>query len=86
MAFDEISGHINQYLTDDPMQNVYSVVVAPQKEVQNRAINLMLKGLEEHTLAGGKGYTINKYFSRSYAELIRPEHRALGFFTVVMED
>lgn len=69
MAFDEISGQINQYLTDDPMQKMYSVVVALQNEDQNRAINMMLKSLEEHTLAGGKGYTINKYFSRIYAEL-----------------
>ena len=71
MAFDEISGQINQYLTDDPMQKMYSVVVAPQNEDQDRALNMMLKGLEEHTLAGGKGYTIKikKFFSRSYAEL-----------------
>ena len=45
MAFDDISGQISKYLTDDPMQKMYSVVVAPQNEDQNRAINLMMKGL-----------------------------------------
>ncbi len=46
----------------------------------------MLKDLEAHSYAGGKGYTVGAYFSRSYADMICTQYRALGFFTVVLDE
>lgn len=85
LAFDEISGQINQYLSDDPVKEAFTVVIAPQDDQQDEVIRLMLENVEAHTYAGGKGYTIGSYFSRSYAEIICSEYRSLGFFTVVMD-
>jgi hypothetical protein len=86
LAFDEMGGQINQYLSDESVAELFTVVIAPQDSEQDEAIRrLMLKDVDAHTYAGGKGYTIGAYFSNSYAEIICAEYRALGFFTVVME-
>lgn len=86
LAFDEMTGHINRYLSDDALAAAFTVVIAPQDEEQDEAIRLMLAGVEPHTYAGGRGYTVGQYFSRSYAEIICHEYRMLGFFTVVMDE
>ena len=85
MSFDEISGQVNQYLSDEPVEATFTVVIAPQNEQQNEAIRLMLEATEAHAYAGGKAYTIGNYFSRNYADIICSEYRSLGFFTVVVE-
>ena len=85
-AFDEISGSISQYVEDETVIKGFTVVIAPQDDQQDEAIRLMLANVESHTYAGGKGYTIGSYFSRNYAEIICTEYRALGFFTVVMDE
>ena len=86
LAFAEISGQIRQYLSADPVKEAFSVVIAPQDEQQDEAIRLMLKNVEVHAYAGGKGYTVGSFFSRDYAEIICAEYRSLGFFTVVMQE
>ena len=86
LAFNEMTGHINRYLSDDALTAGFTVVIAPQHEEQDEAIRLMLEEVEPHTYAGGRGYTVGQYFSRNYAEIICQEYRALGFFTVVMDE
>jgi hypothetical protein len=85
LAFDEISGQINQYLSDDPVRESFTVVIAPQDDKQDEAIRLMLKDAQVHDFAGGKGYIVGSYFSHNYAEIICAEYRSLGFFTVVLD-
>jgi hypothetical protein len=85
LAFDEISGHISRYLSDNAAAASFTVVIAPQDDQQDEAIRLLLKDVDSHDYAGGKGYTVGHYFSRSYAEIICLEYRSIGFFTVVME-
>lgn len=85
-AFDEISGSISQYIEGSAVAKSFTVIIAPQDKQQDEAIRLMLANVESHTYAGGKGYTIGSYFSRSFAEIICAEYRALGFFTVVIDE
>ena len=54
-------------------------------ESHPEAIKLLLANVEPQSYAGGKGYTAGRYFSRSYAEIICSEYRALGFFTVFLD-
>ena len=68
------------------MKEAFNVVIAPQDEQQDEAIRLMLKNVELHAYAGGKGYTVGSFFSSDYAEIICAEYRSLGFFTVVMQE
>lgn len=84
VAYDEISGQVSQYLSDDPSAGEYVVVIAPQGDEQDEAIRLVLKRTEEYPYAGGKGYKLGVFFSRAYANVICKEYRALGFFTVVI--
>lgn len=86
VAFDEISGQINQYLSEGLGGGSFIVVIAPQGEEQDEAIRLVLKKTEEYPYAGGKGYKLGQFFSRAYADVICKEYRALGFFTVVIEE
>jgi tellurite resistance protein len=85
-AFDEVSGALSQYLSEHEIEAAYQVLIAPQDTAQDEAIETMLSGVESHRYAGGKGYTVGHYFSRAYADVVCGEYRAMGFFTVVVED
>ena len=85
-AFDEASGALSQYLSEHEVEAAYQVLIAPQDAPQKEAVETMLSGVESHRYAGGKGYTVGHYFSRAYADVVCGEYRAMGFFTVVVED
>ncbi len=84
-AFDEASGALNQYLSAGEEEPTYQVLIAPQDQRQEEAVETMLSGIEPHRYAGGKGYTVGHYFSQSYADIVCTEYRAMGFFTVVVD-
>ncbi|MEP5566715.1 MAG: hypothetical protein ABJN62_02670 [Halioglobus sp.] len=86
LAFAEVKGEIDSYLAKDTTSGAFSVVVAPQDTKQDEAIRLLLTNVEPHTYAGGKGYTVGRYFSREYAEIICANYRALSFFTMVTDE
>jgi hypothetical protein len=85
MAFGEMNGVIRHYLDGGAVGAKFTVIIVPQNDQQAEAIRLLLENVEPQSYAGGKGYTAGSYFSRSYAEIICSEYRALGFFTVSLE-
>ncbi|MEH6589117.1 MAG: hypothetical protein V7746_02610 [Halioglobus sp.] len=85
LAFDEIKGQIKQYLSQEGAEPHYEVLLSPDGDEQDKAISLMLKNVDRHSSAGGRGYTVGQYFTRSYADVVCAEYRVLGFFSVVVE-
>lgn len=86
LAFGEVKGQIENYLASEPTAAAFSVVAAPQDAKQDEAIRLLLSDTQPHTSAGGRAYTVGRYFSRDYAEIICANYRSLGFFTVVTDE
>jgi len=86
VIFDEISGQVRSYISSEGVGAGYAVVLVPQGDAQDEAISTLLKGVESRTYAGGNAYVAGDFFSKDYAEVIRDEYRALGFFTVIMHE
>ncbi len=86
IAFGEASGVLQSYLKAGHQEPSYQVLIAPQDAAQEEAVELMLAGIEPHDYAGGKGYTVGHFYSRAYADVVCLEYRAIGFFTVVVNE
>ena len=86
VAFGEAAAALQNYLSAGDTEALYQVVIAPQDKDQEEAVELMLVGVEPHDYAGGKGYTVGHFYSRAYADVVCLEYRAMGFFTVVVDE
>ena len=86
VAFGEASRVLQHYLQASDQEPTYQVLIAPQDVAQEEAVELMLAGIEPHDYAGGKGYTVGHFYSRAYADVMCQEYRAIGFFTVVVDE
>lgn len=82
----ELQGRINHFLNQSGTDSRITVVIAPQNQEQDEAARRLLQTSGPVELAGGKGHKVGEYFSRQYAQLICDEYRALGFFTVMVDD
>jgi hypothetical protein len=85
LAFDEIKGQIKRYFSEEGSAARFEVLLSPDGDEQDKAISLLLNNVDQHFTAGGRGYTVDQYFTRSYANIVCLEYRALGFFAVVVE-
>ena len=66
-------------LGEDPL---FQVIIAPQNKAQDTAITTLQPDAERVFIAGGFGYLAGSYYSRDFAQVMRDQYRALGFFTV----
>ena len=82
----EVRGGIMHYREKASDAPGIAVVIAPQSRQQDEAIRRLLNTSGAVELAGGKGHKVGEYFSRTYARLVCEEYRALGFFTVLVDD
>ena len=85
IAFGEARGVLQNYLSASDAGPIFQVVIAPQDKEKEEAVELMLVGVEPHSYAGGKGYTVGQFYSHAYADVVCLEYRAMGFFTVVVD-
>ena len=82
----EIRGRIAHYRDEASDARRIQVIIAPQNQKQDEAICRLLHTEGSVDLAGGKGHLVGEYFSRQYARLVCDEYRALGFFTVLVDE
>ncbi|MEM7218296.1 MAG: hypothetical protein AAF515_08030 [Pseudomonadota bacterium] len=82
LLLDEVKGLLNTCIDDAAAGGGIQVVIAPQNPEQDSAIATMLPGVEKIAIAGGSGYLVGEYYSRSYAGVIRDQYRTLGFLTI----
>lgn len=85
MAFDELSGVIQDYIGSDAEAAAqHSVIIAPQNEQQGEAVKVLLNQVQPQSYAGGDAFLVGAFHTAEYADIICKEYRALGFFTVVL--
>jgi len=79
---EEVRGLLLDYCEENHAKANCSVVIVPQSREQDAAISAILPQTEKTELAGGSGYMVGSFYSKSYAEVICNQYRALGFFTI----
>ncbi|MDH3440934.1 MAG: TerB family tellurite resistance protein, partial [Gammaproteobacteria bacterium] len=84
IIMEEVNAQLLGYIGDADEQPGFTVVIAPQDRKQDSAIATLLPHARKAEVAGGTGYVVGTYFTRTYAEVICDQYRSLGFFTVDM--
>jgi hypothetical protein len=87
LALDELSGlaraHLNQ---DGPAPVLHEVLIVPQSTEQFDAVRSLLPGRAEKLLRGGKVFSVGRFFSPRYAEVVCEKYIALGLFTALVAE
>jgi hypothetical protein len=86
LIFDEVRAFLKSYVGCSEDMAAYKVIIAPQNRKQDSAIATLLPDAGKVNIAGGIGYTVGSYYSRNFAQVIRDQYRALGFFTIDLEE
>ncbi|MDH3718699.1 MAG: hypothetical protein OES79_11320, partial [Planctomycetota bacterium] len=86
LIFDEVNPLMQAYVGGSDDVASYKVIIAPQNRKQDAAIATLLPAAEKIEIAGGSGYAVGSYYSRNFAQIICDQYRALGFFTIDLDD
>jgi len=82
VALEEMTGIIQHYLEEDPSgKSMFEVLIVPQNDEQVEAVSQLIPGTQMRTLRGGMVFSVGKFFSASYAEVICQKYIQLGLFT-----
>ncbi len=82
LALEELSGLIEHYVAGDGAENpIHEVLIVPQSDEQMEAVRMLIPGTEVKVLRGGKVFSVGRFFSANYAEVICQKYIALGLFT-----
>ena len=82
---DEISAMIMAYVTHSGVLGGHEVVIVPQTGEQSIAIASLLPGIDATTMRGGTVYSVGRFFSAKYADVVCEKYVALGLFTARIE-
>lgn len=86
LIYDEVKPLMQAYVGGSRDVGAYKVIIAPQNRKQDAAIATLLPAAEKIEVAGGSGYVVGAYYSRDFAQIICDQYRALGFFTIDLDD
>jgi hypothetical protein len=85
-AVEELNGLLARYLhLEGQSPTTYEVVIVPQNEEQIEAVRTLIPGAEMKPARGGRVFSVGRFFSRRYAEVICGRYIALGLFTTHVE-
>jgi len=85
MVLEEITSMIMGYVTQSGDQGEHEVVIVPQTEEQKAAVLSILPSAEASNLRGGIVYSVGRFYSARYAEMVCDKYVALGLFTTRVE-
>jgi hypothetical protein len=87
LALDEVGGMMSHYLASDTAAPpTWEVLIVPQNEPQVDAIRALLPAAEQKHVRGGSVFSVGRYFSPEYAEMVCQKYIALGIFTTLNSD
>ncbi|MEJ2216281.1 MAG: hypothetical protein P8099_06660 [Gemmatimonadota bacterium] len=83
---EELNGVMAQYLNGEGQEpTTYEVVIVPQSEQQVDAVRSLIPGAELKPARGGRVFSVGRFFSSRYAEVVCGRYIALGLFTTHVE-
>lgn len=81
----ELTGLLSAYASDEVTPPTHFVAVVPRTPEQEAAMETLLRGVRRQPMVGGTAFVAGPFYSRTYAELVAQQHRALNFFSVVVD-
>jgi len=85
LVLDEITGMITGYISAAGEEGTHEVVIVPQNDRQMEAVLTLLPGIKAKTMRGGTVYSVGRYFSPRYADVVCEKYISLGLFTTRVE-
>ena len=85
IVLDEVTAMIMGYVTHSDEQGGYEVVIVPQTDEQKAAVESLLVGVEATSMRGGTVYSVGRFYSAKYADVVCDKYVALGLFTTRIE-
>lgn len=85
MLLEEITAMIMGYVTQSGDQGEHEVVIVPQTDEQRAAVLSILPGVEASSMRGGIVYSVGRFYSARYADMVCDQYVALGIFTTRVE-
>jgi hypothetical protein len=85
LVLDEITGMITGYVSAAGEKGMHEVVIVPQNNRQMEAVLELLPGITAKTMRGGTVYSVGRYFSPRYADVVCEKYISLGLFTTRVE-
>lgn len=85
IIFDEVKNMLTNYMTKDENQKYFHVLIVPQESSHSDIIHSLKPDAAEIHTAGGVAYSLEKYLSYKYADLMCDSYRSKGLFTIVYE-
>jgi hypothetical protein len=85
LALEEITGMVGQYAGTNGSGLMHEVVIVPQDESQTDAVRSLLPGVEPKLIRGGRVFSVGRFFSPRYADVVCEKYISLGLFTARVE-
>lgn len=86
MVLEEIDGMITEYVGGgEGGADMHEVVIVPQDESQLEAVRALLPGVEPKIVRGGRVFSVGRFFSPRYADMVSEKYIKLGLFTARVE-
>ena len=86
MMLAEVGGMLSSYVHGGADRPQFSVVLVPQSDQEEQAIQAVLPGMGSEDVAGGRAYVVGRYFSDAYAAMVTEQYHALNVFTTVLRE
>lgn len=86
VVVDELTAMILRYVTKSGDHGAHEVIIVPQTDEQTAAIAALLPGAEPKTMRGGTVYSVGRFFSPKYADVVCDKYVDLGLFTTRIEE
>ncbi len=84
-VIDEVGAMVIRYVTGSNDEGRHQVVIVPQNEAQVADVRAAIPEAEASFMRGGTVYSVGRYFSAKYADLVCERYVAKGFFTTRIE-
>lgn len=85
LVLEELAGMIGSYVGVEGDVEMHEVVIVPQDAAQTEAVQTLLPGIEPKVIRGGRVYSVGRFFSAKYADMVSQKYIDLGLFTARVE-
>jgi hypothetical protein len=85
LVLEEITGMITGYVSAADDEGLHEVIIVPQSDRQMDAVLALLPGITAKTMRGGTVYSVGRFFSARYADVVCDKYISLGLFTARVE-
>ena len=85
LVLEEVTGMVAGYAAAEEGSGMHEVIIVPQNDEQMNAVSSLFPGMEPKTMRGGTVFSVGRFFSPNYADVVCERYEARGFFITRVE-